>query len=649
MTTVFLKLFNLSVTASWLILAVILVRFVLKKAPKWINCLLWGLVAIRLICPVSFKSVLSLIPSSETVPENIEMMSNPAIESGIGIVDKTVNNAMAQSLAPGIGDSANPLQIVMPLISAVWIIGVIALLVYAVFSFLKLKKSVSASLRIEDNIMACDDIKSPFILGILKPVIYIPSSMEAEMRDYVIIHEKAHIKRRDHWWKPLGYLLLAVYWFNPLCWVAYSLLCRDIEMACDEKVVLNLNDNERADYSQALLDCSFPRRKIAACPLAFGEVGVKKRIKAVLNFKKPTFWIILTAVVSCVLIVLCFMTNPYSKMNDRLKTSMDMAVAEHNHFKIAENAFITCDYNVLRISESDNKTAVYATVFYAEYVYDELGLHSAGGSYTPAVITFDTQKGSDVASYEAVEYWTPRDGTYYAKDIFSKFPASLWLTVFSDNDIKKSEEKCNTAAREYYGLPDDVKIDKSGKTAAKAEASEAKNSYLSFMEGNRGLLEENQTEKWDIPDFGKDTFQYEYLIRDLDNDTLPELIVQMKNDPAGYNGVFHYENGKIVCWQSDTIEMSCRDYPLIDGTMVRQYDYNGSSSYTIFCYNSDGSARQLFTLFKREESVYDDGTPCPYYEADGKEITATEFGKLLTEKISDKLFLPQAWKRIENR
>lgn len=315
MSAIFLKIINMSITASWLILAVILVRFVLKKAPKWVRCLLWALVAIRLLCPFSFESVFSLVPSSETIPRDIGISHEPAINSGISIVNNTINPIIADSFTPKVGDSINPLQAMIPAAAAVWIIGVLALLAYALISYLKLKRSVAVAAPLGDKIMVCDEVKSPFILGILRPLVYVPSSMSGEILENVIRHEKAHLKRRDHLWKPLGFLLLAVYWFNPLSWIAYILLCRDIEMACDERVIRDMNRDDIAAYSQALLDCSFSRRQIAACPLAFGEVGVKERVKGVLNYKRPAFWIILIAVILCVFVAVCLMTNPPTNKN----------------------------------------------------------------------------------------------------------------------------------------------------------------------------------------------------------------------------------------------------------------------------------------------------------------------------------------------
>ena len=320
MSAVFLKILNMSITASWLIPAVILVRLLLKRAPKWISCLLWGLVAIRLICPFSFESVLSLIPSSETIPAGIALQPEPAIHSGIWIVNEAVNPIIAESLSPAPGNSANPLQILIPVAAIVWLTGIVIMLAYALISYLKLKETVSAGVPVGERLLACDEVQTPLILGVIRPIIFVPSSINGKTFEHVVRHEKAHLQRHDHWWKPLGYLLLSIYWFNPLCWVGYILLCRDIEMACDEKVIRDMDKENMAAYSQALLDCSFPRKRIAACPLAFGEVGVKERVKGVLNYKKPAFWIIPVAMILCIVLAVCLMTNPRDNfMIDRLE------------------------------------------------------------------------------------------------------------------------------------------------------------------------------------------------------------------------------------------------------------------------------------------------------------------------------------------
>ena len=318
METIFIKLLNMSISASWLVLAIILFRMVLKNAPKWIRCILWGLVAVRLVCPISVESVFSLLPSRETVPQDILYAEKPSIQTGITAINNIVNPYISDSMAPDIGASINPMQIVISLTAVVWVIGMIGMLVYGFISYLRIRNKVAASLHVEENIYLCDYINTPFVLGVVRPRIYLPSALaEDDKTCFVIAHEKAHIKRRDHWWKPLGFLLLTVYWFNPVIWIAYILLCRDIELACDEHVIGHLEEKEKSSYSEALLACSirtkngdFHRRIITACPLAFGEVGVKKRVKEVLHYKKPAFWLLVVAVFSSIVVAVCFLTDP---------------------------------------------------------------------------------------------------------------------------------------------------------------------------------------------------------------------------------------------------------------------------------------------------------------------------------------------------
>ena len=311
MNELFLKIINMSISASWLILAVLILRLVLKKAPKWVNVLLWGIVAVRLICPLSFESALSLIPSSETIPLDIEMAAKPTIDSGVPAINSVVNPVLSSFAPPQhVLTSANPLQIWIPILNIIWLIGVGALLLYTAVSYWRLCRKVDTAVRYKGNIFQSENVSSPFVLGIIKPRIYLPFNMNGQDLEHVVAHEQAHIRRKDHWWKPLGFLLLTIYWFNPLMWLAYVLLCRDIELACDEKVIKELGNEQRADYMQALVACSVNRRMIAACPLAFGEVGVKERVKSVMNYKKPAFWVIIIAVIICVGVAACFLTNP---------------------------------------------------------------------------------------------------------------------------------------------------------------------------------------------------------------------------------------------------------------------------------------------------------------------------------------------------
>lgn len=396
MSSVFIKILNLSLSASWLILAVILLRALLKKAPKWFPCALWALVAIRLIVPFSFESTASLIPSSETIPAGFVTMENPKVESGISYINKMINPALERAVAPsenssamtavadvssakavdvgssraasagadastvnsgamdaasaeaiaraaaeaatdpassgasdassvtsGASTASMPSNAVAPkksnivtmqnifmVANIIWLCGAVIILGYASFSALRLKNRIAASIEVEEGVFVCDEVKSPFIFGIFRPKIYVPSSMQGKTLSYVLAHERSHLARRDNWWKPLGFLLLAVYWFNPLSWVAYILLCRDIEMACDEKVIRDMEKKRAAEYSQALLDCSLKKSAFAACPLAFGEVGVKQRVKNVLNYRKPRYLFVGVLVVLCGVVTGCFLTNP---------------------------------------------------------------------------------------------------------------------------------------------------------------------------------------------------------------------------------------------------------------------------------------------------------------------------------------------------
>ena len=311
MADLFLSMVNISLTASWMALAVILVRFIFRKAPRWLYCLLWGLVGLRLVMPFSLQSVFSLVPSREPIPDGITVSQSPQIDSGFDFVDNAINPIISDKLAPTVGASVNPIQIISEIAAIVWLCGVIAMLAYAAVSYARIYRRVRPSVLYRDNIFFCDDIDTPFILGILRPKIYVPSGISDGNLQFVIEHENAHLRRKDQLSKPLGFLLLSVYWFNPVLWLAYVLLCRDIEKACDERVIKEMSDEARKGYSEALVACSVHRRAIMACPLAFGEVGVKDRIRSVLSYKKPTFWIIVAALVISMVVAVCFMTDPF--------------------------------------------------------------------------------------------------------------------------------------------------------------------------------------------------------------------------------------------------------------------------------------------------------------------------------------------------
>lgn len=309
MAEIFQKALNMSIAAGWLILAVIALRLLLRRAPKRFRLLLWAVVGLRLSLPWSIESALSLIPSAQTLPEGIMLERAPVLDTGISALNGAINPGFTAAFTPELGASANPLQVLLPIAAALWMLGAAAMLLWALVSWLRLRKRVREAVRLEENVYECE-IASPFVLGLFRPRIYLPFSLENGERELVLAHERAHITAGDHIIKPLGWLLLAAHWYNPLVWLAYALFCRDIELACDERVVRGLSLSDRADYSQALLDLSRPRGGVRACPLAFGESSVKGRVKSVLSYKKPAFWLVLLAVVVCVGAAVCFLTDP---------------------------------------------------------------------------------------------------------------------------------------------------------------------------------------------------------------------------------------------------------------------------------------------------------------------------------------------------
>ena len=354
MAELFLRIVNTSVSAGWVVLAVLLLRLCLKKAPKWVNVLLWGIVAARMVFPFSIESVLSLIPSAETISPTIMMEQLPSIQTGVPALNHVINPIISGSFTPAPGASANPLQIWIPVLTGLWLFGIAALFLYSAVSYWRLRRKVCEAVILRENIYQSENVCSPFVLGVIKPKIYLPYHMDSREMDYVIAHEQTHIRRRDHWWKPLGFLLLTIHWFNPLMWLSYILLCRDIELACDEKVISRMGREQRGDYTQTLLACSVSRRSIAACPLAFGEVGVKERVKSVMHYKKPAFWIVLASVVICAVVAVCFLTDPVGFRFDADATPIVSA----NHFDMrnADEPVVT-EMNQAQIDELSSRLA----------------------------------------------------------------------------------------------------------------------------------------------------------------------------------------------------------------------------------------------------------------------------------------------------
>ncbi len=343
MEFLFLQAVNLSISAGFLVLVVLLLRLVLKKAPKWMNMALWAVVALRLLFPFSIESPWSLLPSSQTIPTDIALSPNPGIYSGVTALDQAVNPVFSQQFAPNPGDSANPLQILIPIAAVIWLLGVAIMLSYAVLSYLGLRRKLRSATHLRWRIYQSDAIQSPFVFGLIKPKIYVPVDADQDSLPFVIHHEDIHIDRKDHLWKFLGFLLLSIYWFNPFLWVAYIFLCRDMELACDERTVKYQDSAYRAEYSQALLNCSLKRKSIAACPLAFGEVGVKQRIRSVLHYKKPRFILIVLAILVCAGTFVGFMTTPETPAP--YESSGEKTLALLNAAQLSDIASITVKYN----------------------------------------------------------------------------------------------------------------------------------------------------------------------------------------------------------------------------------------------------------------------------------------------------------------
>ncbi len=365
MTEHFLNLFNISVTASYLVLAVIFLRLIFPKMPKFIRPVLWGIVGIRLLFPFSIESIFSLIPSKEIVPPEMVYHNKPQIHTGITMVDNVMNPVFSESFAPQAGASVNPLQIVVGIASNLWILGMVLMCIYTIATYFVLRRRVFDATKLEDNIYQSEKVNSPFVLGIIRPRIYIPYNLSETELNCVIAHEKAHIKRGDHLIKPLAFLILTVYWFKPLLWIGYILLCKDIELACDEKVISKMDKNARREYSETLINLSIPHGMILASPVAFGETNVKERIKNVMKYKNPTFWILLLSGLTVIIVAVCFLTNPKTEQENIPDTDSNAVTLPLNEENETQSADIEIEEeNILPETTGDalaeNITTAYA-------------------------------------------------------------------------------------------------------------------------------------------------------------------------------------------------------------------------------------------------------------------------------------------------
>lgn len=426
------QMLNMTASASILIAVICVYRLLFKKAPKWITCLLWSVAGLRLVLPFTWQSAVGLLPNRNVITYG------GTVNTGIGAVDSAAAAVQGNVIAPAVSAVAQTVgttsrHLMTALLFGVWVAGIAAMVVFAVVSYLSVYKQVKISVK-ENGVYLCDAITTPFILGFIKPKIYVPSAMEANNLAAVVAHEQAHIKRKDHWWKPLGYIILSVYWFNPLVWLGYILLCCDIESACDEKVIQKLTTDEIADYSQALLNCSNPKKSVVVYPLAFGETGVKARIKSALSYKKPALWITLVAVLACIAVAVCFTANHKSREGATNSpsffnsgallsgsTDSDAILQAVTETYLNGDRLGECDtaaYVILGTEETKTEKIFYTLISYESFGFCNGYFMAESGGTNPAVITVNTASGE----------WTlsrPRDGSYYGDDIRTLFPAEV--------------------------------------------------------------------------------------------------------------------------------------------------------------------------------------------------------------------------------
>lgn len=530
MEKLFLAILNMSLTASILVIVAMVIRIFLKKAPRWISCVLWGMVAFRLVCPISLESMFSLVPSSQPIPQEIMVMEEPQLNTGIPVVNSAINPIITEHLAPSPIETVNPLQFFVFIASRVWIIGALILLGYAIISYHLLYRKVRGAIVYEGKIKLCDYIETTFILGIVNPYIYIPSGLSQEQFVHVIAHEKAHLKRLDHFWKPLGFLILTIHWFNPLVWLAYIMLCKDIEIACDERVIRDMKRASAASYAQTLLECSQERRFILMCPLAFGEVSVKERIKHVLNFKKPAFWVITIALISCIVIAICFLTNPKedehipgNDTHEELSIDSTEEEMENNEFESSNlsaadeklhndqeeevngwsdlrrainQAIIQRGQQILQTAPgvaslyeavsfvelermvTDGTTeeiylAGMAMLMYANTT--EYGIEETAAFHMPIALRFEVVDGI----YVLREYWEPGEGTDYDKAVREKFGEdTAEIALNPKTTVYQQTMECYEQIKCLSGLNPDVVIGKLLDTICSGSTSSATSDYI---------------------------------------------------------------------------------------------------------------------------------------------------------------------------
>lgn len=464
MTELFLSFVNRSITAGWMILPVLCLRWCLRNfRSKDLICILWGLVGLRLALPFSLPTPFSLVPSAQTIPTDIMYASSPAIDTGLSTLNQTVNPMLSTSFSPDPATSANPLQILLALAALIWVIGIALFALYALISLLRLRHRLAEAVPVGENVWVCDHIASPFLLGLIHPRIYLPSSLDPQTAASVIAHEHAHLMRRDSIWKAVGFVLLALYWFHPLVWVAYVLFCRDMELACDARATRDFSPAERKTYAEALLACSLPHAGRSFCPLAFGEIGVKSRIRALLQGKKPSHLLVVVTISIIAILAVCFLTDPVPSDPSESSTSalaltdevISDAILTHYNAHSTEDLLCTESHIPLLTTYRQNddgslKVTAYLMVLYLELARDGDWFREQSGSHIPTALTFHVQPDG---SCTLTEYWEPGDGSLYAPEVRTRFPEDIAERALdTQRYIDEQMKACYDQAIAYWGL-----------------------------------------------------------------------------------------------------------------------------------------------------------------------------------------------------
>ena len=487
--TVYTKLLDLSLQGTLVILAVLLLRFFLRKLPKIFSYCLWSVVLFRLLCPFSIEAPVSVVPRVAPVSESYTLQEQDISFASAGVA---AYHAMGDALNGGLGvqhiytEEIND-QGYQRIVTAswwevwvlfgqyVWLLGVAAFCIYSLISYIRLRRRLVGAMRLESNIYLADHIPTPFVLGLFSPKIYLPSSLQGSERVHILAHEQYHIRRGDPIAKLLAFAALSLHWFNPFVWLAYFLFCKDMEMSCDEAVLKRLGEEIRADYAESLLKLSAGKKGIGIMPLAFGEGDTKGRICNLAQWKKHKLWVISLAGVLIAVVIALLALSPPHTLDDRLSVFVDCQIAEHNQSKDSKGRASCVNWELLGKERKGRNTVLYMWVLYEEYSMEDGALKVETGSHIPVVITASENEGQ----YSLVEYWIPRDGSYYPTDIKSKFPWYLHSKALdSQRYIKKQKQENEKMAREYFREENKTKPVPGG--VAVSEAFSAVLSYAGY-------------------------------------------------------------------------------------------------------------------------------------------------------------------------